>query len=66
MSASRTEYYSDVLRDCTDVAVRAGIDQADVPLLVAALILCDALNGLRKAILNSPVSSDRTDRRHSV
>jgi hypothetical protein len=66
MSTSRVEYFTDLITDCTDVAVRAGVNEADMPVFVAALVLCDGMNGLRKALLNSPVSSDRTDRRHSV
>jgi hypothetical protein len=65
MTASRVEYFSDLISDCTDVATRAGVDQADMPVFVAALVLCDGLNGVRKALLTSAVSPDRTDRRQS-
>lgn len=66
MTASRVEYFTDLVTDCTDVATRAGVDQADMPVFVAALVLCDGLNGLRKALLTTPVSSDRTERRPSI
>lgn len=65
MTASRVEYFSDLIADCTDVATRAGVHEADLPVFVAALVLCDGMNGLRKALLTAPASSDRPDRRQS-
>ena len=66
MTASRVEYFSDLIADCTDVASRAGVNEADMPVFVAALVLCDGMNGLRKALLTAPSSSERPDRRHSI
>jgi hypothetical protein len=51
MTASRIEYMQDLLEDCDTVLKDyAGEDK---PLLVAALIVADAMNGLRKGILQN-------------
>ena len=51
MSISRAEYFKDLIEDCK-IAVD-GLPDEDKPILIAALILSDSLNGLRKALLQS-------------
>lgn len=49
MSISRAEYFKDLLEDCK-IAVD-GLPDEDKPILIAALILSDSLNGIRKTLL---------------
>ena len=49
MSLSRADYFKDLLNDCL-AAVEDYPDYADQT-LVAALIISDSINGLRKALL---------------
>lgn len=49
MSISRAEYFKDLIEDC-EIAVQ-NYPPDYRPLLIAALILSDSLNGLRKALL---------------
>ena len=51
MSISRAEYFKDLLEDCEIAVHHYPPDHR--PLLIAALILSDSLNGLRKALLQS-------------
>jgi len=51
VSISRAEYFKDLIEDCK-IAVD-GLPDEDKPILIAALILSDSLNGLRKALLQS-------------
>ena len=48
---SRTEYFRDLLEDCVIAARQAEIDSEDMGAVVAALVLSDSYNGLRKALL---------------
>lgn len=51
MTASRKEYWTDLLEDCEDIMKKfeefEGNGKANI---IAAMILADALNGLRKAV----------------
>ncbi len=49
MAASRKEYLSDLLRDCAWVV--RDYPEEDRPVLIAALVLTDSVNGLRKTLL---------------
>lgn len=51
MSLARMEYFKDVLRDVTE-AMGGENKMLDAPEVAAALVLSDALNGLRKAVLD--------------
>lgn len=49
--SSRREYIDDLLQMCSDAVKDAGISQEDEAKIVAALVLSDSINGLRKAML---------------
>lgn len=49
---ARREYLEDLLQDCYE-AVEGKVPEEQKPVVVAALILSDSLNGLRKAMLQS-------------
>lgn len=51
---ARREYLEDLLEDCLEAARRAGVAPGQEGAVVAALILSDSLNGLRKAVLQMP------------
>lgn len=51
MSLARMEYFKDLLRDAVE-AVGGEDKMLEVPEVVAALILTDAINGHRKALLD--------------
>lgn len=51
MSGMRQEYFNDLLNDCVAVCEQRGIEQEDQAIVIAALILSDSLNGIRKAML---------------
>ena len=51
MSLARMEYFKDVLRDVTE-AMGGEDKMLDAPEVAAALVMSDALNGLRKAVLD--------------
>lgn len=51
---SRQEYFNDLLTDCLEAAKRAGVQPQDEGVVIAALILSDSFNGLRKALLQVP------------
>lgn len=52
MSASRKEYLTDLLMDCNAVLefFEGHWDDKDKATLIAAMILADSLNGLRKGL----------------
>jgi len=51
MTASRKEYWTDLLEDCEDILKEfEGCDDNGKANIIAAMVLADALNGLRKAI----------------
>lgn len=52
--SSRQEYFDDLLNDCIQAVQRAGFDPTEAAMVIAALILSDSLNGLRKAMLQVP------------
>ena len=49
MSISRAEYFKDLLQDCHLAAL--DYPKEDRAVLMAALILSDSLNGIRKTLL---------------
>lgn len=51
MSLARMEYFKDLLRDAVE-AVGGEDRMLEVPEVVAALIVTDAVNGHRKAVLD--------------
>ena len=51
MSISRPKYFKDLLEDCHLVVI--DYPEKDRGILMAALILSDSLNSLRKALLQS-------------
>ncbi|CAB4159103.1 hypothetical protein UFOVP713_52 [uncultured Caudovirales phage] len=55
MSISRPKYFKDLLDDCK-IAVE-GLPDKDKPILIAALILSDSFNSLRKVLLQQQRSS---------
>lgn len=55
MSISRPKYFKDLLEDCK-IAVE-GLPDKDKPILIAALILSDSFNSLRKVLLQQQRSS---------
>lgn len=58
--SSRWEYLDDLLKDCAELARKTGVPPESESLIVAALILSDSLNGLRKALLQK-ASTKRND-----
>ena len=48
---SRTEYFRDLLEDCVIAARQVEIEDEDMGAVIAALVLSDSYNGLRKALL---------------
>lgn len=55
MSNTRREYLEDLLQDCLDATESAGLDGTDgLSSIIAALIVADSINGLRKALLQLP------------
>ncbi len=48
---ARQEYFVGLLDDCLKAAREAGVQEDDEGRVVAALVLSDSLNGLRKALL---------------
>jgi hypothetical protein len=57
VSISRPEYFKDLLEDCK-IAVD-GLPDEDKPILIAALILSDSLNGIRKTLLQQRFYYDK-------
>lgn len=51
MSGQRRDYFRDMLNDCEAVCEEFHIDPEDRALVTAALVMSDALNGIRKAVL---------------
>jgi hypothetical protein len=49
VSISRSDYFKDLLEDCK-IAVH-GLPDEDKPILIAAFIISDSLNGVRKTLL---------------
>lgn len=50
---ARAEYFEDLLRQCKQLLQNAEIPEEDEGIVMAALIISDGLNGLRKALLQS-------------
>ena len=57
MSISRAEYFKDLLEDC-EIAVNHYKAEYRIP-LIAALILSDSLNGIRKTLLQQRPFHDK-------
>ena len=57
MFGSRTDYLADLLRDCYDVVQRQKVPLEDQGLVVAALVISDGINGVRKALLSQERST---------
>lgn len=51
MSGQRQEYFTELLKDCKEVCTQQNIEPDDQAYVIAALILSDGYNGLRKALL---------------
>lgn len=49
--SARKAYFDDLLKDCYEAVSEAKIPTDKQPVIVAALIQSDSLNGLRKALL---------------
>lgn len=49
--SSRKEYFDDLLQLCGEAVREAGFSPEDEAKVVAALVLSDSINGLRKAML---------------
>lgn len=50
---ARKLYFDDLLNDCIDAADAAEVPEEHQPAIVAALVLSDSLNGLRKALIQA-------------
>jgi len=50
---SRTEYFKDLLADCTQAVDEMDITKEHQGVVIAALIQSDSYNGLRKAVLQA-------------
>jgi len=61
MSGQRQEYFLDLLKDCKEVCAQQNIDADDQAYVIAALILSDGFNGIRKALLTSSHIASRRD-----
>lgn len=57
MFGSRTDYLKDLLRDCYEVVEAQQVHPEDVGAVVAALVISDGINGLRKAMLSQERST---------
>ena len=57
MSISRPKYFKDLLEDCKFAV--DGLPDADKPILIAALILSDSFNSLRKTLLQQRPFHDK-------
>lgn len=53
MSGQRRDYFRDLLNDCEAVCDEFEVEPEDKAILFASLIVSDALNGLRKAVLTT-------------
>lgn len=50
---SRVEYFTDLIEDCKEAVDQANLPPEQVSHALAALILSDSYNGLRKALLQA-------------
>lgn len=50
---ARQEYLADLLDDCITAVEEAQVPTEQQPTVIAALVLSDAINGLRKAMLQT-------------
>lgn len=57
MSISRTEYFKDLLSDCHIAAIE--YPKEDRAAIMAALIISDSLNGIRKTLLQQRSLHDK-------
>ncbi len=49
----RSNYFCDLIDDCVSAAQSADVQPDERAFLIAALILADALNGVRKALVET-------------
>lgn len=59
---SRIEYFTELLEDCVEAVAQANLAPEDTSLAIAALVLSDSYNGVRKAVLQAAntISSTRS------
>lgn len=57
MSISRAEYFKDLLEDCHIAAI--DYPKEDRAIIMAALIVSDSLNGIRKTLLQQRAYYDK-------
>lgn len=50
---SRVEYFKDLIEDCIEAVAETNLAPEDTSHAIAALILSDSYNGLRKSILQA-------------
>lgn len=62
MSLQRTEYFEDLLDDARTAVEQVGANPQEAAMLMAALISSDALNGIRKALLEVAEATRRAGR----
>ena len=58
--SARSDYFESLLVDA-----QAACDRVDVPItgeLLAGMVIADAINGLRKAIVHGPVKTEEQER----
>ena len=51
--STRLAYFDDLVRDCWQAVIDAGLPPEYHSVVIAALIQSDSLNGLRKALLQA-------------
>ena len=51
--SARSTYCQDVVKDCIEAIENFDFDSDAQTILIAALILADAINGVRKAVLET-------------
>lgn len=49
--STRTDYFADLIADCRAALESSGIPESEHPRIIAALLINDSINGLRKALL---------------
>jgi len=50
---SRIEYFADLLDDCVEAVAQTNLATEDTGPVIAALVMSDSYNGLRKALLQA-------------
>lgn len=57
--SGRHEYFKSLVADCQDVVDELNVEPQDKAMVMAALILSDSFNGIRKAVLTPNFVVDR-------